>query len=111
MAIAMKHVRDYYMDRIDTENFSVVENVHRYIDLIQMFRGMQKVLKSEGPTIVIKNGKQEFTKAHPLINDLKNINAQLINLKKELDRHVKEYERYRIRKDTDPQISNQDLID
>lgn len=110
MAIAMKYVREYYMDRIDVNNFSVVENVHRYLDLIQMFRGMQKVLKKEGPTVVVENGKQKFTKAHPLINDMKNINAQLINLKKELDRHVKEYERYRIKEDTDPDISNEDLI-
>lgn len=110
MAIAMKYVKEYYMDRIDVNNFSVVENVHRYLDLIQMFRGMQKVLRCEGPTVVVENGKQKFTKAHPLINDMKNINAQLINLKKELDRHVKEYERYRIKEDTDPDISNEDLI-
>ena len=110
MAIAIKHVREYYMDRIDDKNFSVVENVHRYIDLIQMFRGMQKVLRDEGPTVVIKNGKQEFTKAHPLINDIKNINAQLINLKKELDRHVKEYGRNRTKKDIDLDITNDELI-
>ena len=110
MAIAMKYIKEYYMERIDENNFSVVENVHRYLDLIKMFRLMQKQLNKEGPTVTIKNGKQEFTKAHPLINDLKNINAQLINLKKEIDRHVKEYERYRIKSDTDPDASTKDLL-
>lgn len=110
MAIAVKYVREYYMERIDKNNFSVVENLHRYLDLISMFRLIQKTLRKEGPTVTVKNGQQKFTKAHPLLNDLKNINAQLINLKKELDRHVKEHERYRIKSDTDPDVSTKDLL-
>lgn len=111
MAIALKHIREYYMERIDENNYSVVENVHRYVQLVQMYRKMQTILRKEEYTVTVKNGQQEFTKAHPLINDLKNINAQLINLKKEIDRHVKEHERYRIKEESHPEISNSDLLE
>lgn len=110
MAVAIKVLNKYFMDRINRKDIGAYEVVQRYISLLQMYRRMEKQLYEDGLVVTIKNGSQSFKKAHPLINDMKNINAQLINLKKEIDRHVKEYERYRIKEDTDPDISNQDLI-
>lgn len=80
------------MSKIDEDDFSAVEIVQRYIDLIGLYRTMNAQLKKDGPTIVIENGEQRYTKAHPLINDIKNINAQLLNIKKDIDRYMKEYQ-------------------
>ena len=81
------------MSRIDQGNLSVLENVQRYIELVQLYRSMQKQVKKDGPSIQIDNGNQSYIKSHPLISDMKNINAQLINLKKDIDKHVAEHQK------------------
>lgn len=93
MAIAINKLSDYYMSRIDQGNLSVLENVQRYIELVQLYRSMQKQVKKDGPSVPINNGNQSYIKSHPLISDMKNINAQLINLKKDIDKHVSEHQK------------------
>lgn len=92
MAIAVDRVLKYLMSKIDEDDFSAVEIVQRYVGLMGLYRLMQTKVKKDGPTIEVKNGEQSYTKAHPLINDIKNINAQLLNIKKDIDRYMKEYE-------------------
>lgn len=111
MAIAMKNIKEYYMERIDKKNFSVIENVERYLSLLKLYRKIQAQLNKDELVATTVNHGQKFIKPHPLISELKNINAQLINLKKEIDRHVKEHERYRIKEESHPEISNSDLLE
>ncbi|SFK95087.1 P27 family phage terminase small subunit [Salinicoccus halodurans] len=92
MAIAMAKVERYLISKIDNDDHSAIEVVDRYIDLMRMFRRMQKQIYDDGPTVEIQNGEQNYVKAHPLINDMKNINAQMLNLKKDIDRYMKEYQ-------------------
>lgn len=110
MAVSKKNLKTYFYNRINMEDLSIVECVDRYLDFMMMIRKMKTQLNVDGHVITTENGKQSFKKAHPLIKDIKDINAQMINLKKEIDRHIKEYERYRIRDDTHPTVSNKDLI-
>lgn len=92
MAIAVNRVSNYLMSKIDEDDFSAVEIVQRYVGLMSLYRTMQAQVKKDGPTIEVENGQQSYTKAHPLINDIKNINAQLLNIKKDIDRYMKEYQ-------------------
>lgn len=107
MAVAVKRVSTYLLSKIDQEDLSALEIVQRYISMLSLYRTMQAKLKDDGPTVTIKNGEQSYTKSHPLINDIKNINAQLLNIKKEIDRYMKEYEmKLRMEKAKDDYDSN-----
>lgn len=110
MAIAINRLRKYYMERINQDDYSTVENVQRYIDLVELYRSMQKSIKEDGARIEIENGSQSFIKSHPLISDMKNINAQLINLKKDIDKAVKEYELKLIEEEKSKEYTSEDLI-
>ena len=93
MAVAIGRLSNYYMSQIDRTNISAYENVQRYIELVELYRAMQKQVKQDGPSVEIKNGQQSYTKSHPLISDMKNINAQLINLKKDIEKHIEVYKK------------------
>lgn len=110
MAIAVSRLKRYYMERVDQNDYSTVENIQRYIDLIELYRSMQKSIKSDGARIEVENGSQSFIKSHPLISDMKNINAQLINLKKDIDKAVREYELKLIEEEKSKEYTSEDLI-
>src|SRR5699024_242198 len=93
MAVAIGRLSNYYMSQIDRTNISAYENVQRYIELVELYRTMQKQVKQDGPSVEIVNGQQSYIKSHPLISDMKNINAQLINLKKDIEKHIEQYKK------------------
>jgi hypothetical protein len=81
----------YLNDKIDTDNALMVEAVERYVNLLKLFNDMQEVIDDEGPSVVVQTTTGSTVKSHPLISDMKNINAQLINLKKDIDKHILEH--------------------
>ena len=93
MAVAISILSNYYMSQIDRTNIGAYENVQRYIELVELYRVMQKQVKQDGPSVEIQNGQQSYIKSHPLISDMKNINAQLINLKKDIEKHIEQYKK------------------
>jgi|SRR5690606_3905333 len=84
MAVSITKLKKQLMDRIDQTDLVEVEKVERYIELVKSFRRINKIISEEGEHVVIKNGSQEFVKAHPLIAERNKINAQLINLDKSI---------------------------
>ena len=95
MAVPIIRIRKYYMDRIDPEDVTMVEMVDRYLDLLNVFRESQKSVAKVGVQVVVENGSQSFIKSNPLINDMKNTNAQLMSLKKDIDKHIETYQKSR----------------
>ncbi len=87
------------MSRINQDDITVVEMVDRYLTLLKVFRDAEKAVMKNGAQVEVKNGGQEYTKSNPLISDMKNINAQLINLKKDIDKHIVEFERAKPKED------------
>lgn len=85
MAVSITKLKQQLMERIDTDNLAEVEKVERYIELVKSFRKVNRQIAKEGETIKVVNGSQEFTKAHPLINERSKINTQLINLEKSIN--------------------------
>lgn len=104
----MAKVERYLLSKIDKDDHGAVEVVNRYMDLMKMFRRMQKHIYDDGPTVEVKNGEQSYVKAHPLINDMKNINAQMLNLKKDIDRYMKEYEEKQAKEKTE--VTEDDVL-
>ena len=82
MAVSITNLKKQLMERIDTTDLMQVEKVERYIVFIQRIRKMQTVVNKEGESIVVKNGSQEFIKAHPLLSEINKANAQIINIEK-----------------------------
>lgn len=82
MAVSTKKLKEQLMERIDKKDLVQVEKVERYIKLVESFRRMNKIIEKEGESVTTINGSQQFTKAHPLIRERNNINAQLLNLEK-----------------------------
>ncbi|SEH78285.1 Phage terminase, small subunit [Halobacillus karajensis] len=69
-------------NRIDTEDLVQVEKVERYIHLVKTFRRMNTAIRKEGESVSIKNGAQEYTKAHPLIAERNKVNTQLLSIER-----------------------------
>lgn len=82
MAIKTSEIKKELMDRINKESPLEVEKVQRYCDFVDVLRELQKKLKEQGVISVTKNGSQEFTKAHPALNEINKINSQLLNIEK-----------------------------
>lgn len=82
MAISIKKLQKQLMERIDKEDYVQVEKVERYINMVESFRNMNKVVEEEGESVVTENGSQRFTKAHPLINERNKVNASLLSIEK-----------------------------
>lgn len=82
MPVALKNLREQLMDRIDSDDLVQVEKVERYMHLVQSFRKVNTAIKKEGESILVENGSQRFTKAHPLIAERNKINASLLSIEK-----------------------------
>ena len=82
MTVKTSEIKKELMDRINKDSFLEREKVQRYCDFVDMLRELQKKLKEQGVISVTKNGSQEFTKAHPALNEINKINAQLLNIEK-----------------------------
>lgn len=87
MAVNITDLKKQLMARIDTTDFVQVDKVDRYIDLVKSFRRINKIISKEGESVVTENGKQKFTKAHPLIGERNKINASLLSIEKSLGHH------------------------
>jgi phage terminase small subunit len=82
MVVSVTKLRKQLMERIDTEDLIQVEKVERYINLVESFRRINKIIEDEGESVVTENGSQRFTKAHPLIGERNKVNASLLNIEK-----------------------------
>ena len=91
MALPLTKIEKYLKENTDMESLVSVEVVERYIELLRMYRRMHKEIQKDGVRTVVINGSQEYIKAHPLITEMRNINAQLVNLKRDIDKHIEEY--------------------
>ena len=70
------------MGRINKDSPMEVETVERYCSFVDMLRDLQKEVKEQGVVTVTINASQEFTKAHPALNEINKINSQLLNIEK-----------------------------
>lgn len=84
MAVNITNLRKQLMERIDTSDFVQVDKVDRYIDLVKSFRRINTIIRKEGESVITENGKQKFTKAHPLIGERNKINASLLSIEKSI---------------------------
>ncbi|MDM5245751.1 P27 family phage terminase small subunit [Lysinibacillus sp. G4S2] len=82
--VDVEALREQLLSKIDTADLKEVEKVERYCDLIEIVQDCRAKVKDEGPSIKIINGKQEFTKSHPCMNDIAKFNAQIIALEKSM---------------------------
>lgn len=82
MAIKTSEIKKELMSRINEDSAMEVEKVQRYCDFVDVLRELQEKLKEQGVISVTKNGSQEFTKAHPALNEINKINSQLLNIEK-----------------------------
>lgn len=83
--VKISELEKQLMARIDVSDLVQVEKVERYIDLVKVFRKMNRIISKDGETIVTLNGSQTFTKAHPLISERNKINTSLLSIEKSFD--------------------------
>lgn len=94
MAHTVTDLHDYLLSKVNNKDDMAVEMVGRYAKLLKMFYEMEQQIDDDGPLIIDELPTKTVTKSHPLISDMKNINAQLINLKKDIDKHINEHAEY-----------------
>lgn len=82
MRIKIAELKKQLLERIDTNDLVQVEKVERYIELVESFYRINKIIEEEGESVTTINGSQRFTKAHPLISERNKINASLLSIEK-----------------------------
>lgn len=73
------------MSQIDSNDHLEVEKVERYIDLVKLYRKMNKSITKFGPMIEIENGSQKFVKPNPAISEKVKLSRALIALGRDLN--------------------------
>lgn len=74
--------------RLDIDHIKEIEAhpelalVGRYLKHIEMYRRMEKTVKKEGVSIVVRNGSQSYVKHQPLLGAMKKINDCIMNIER-----------------------------
>lgn len=82
MAVDIEKLKEQLLSRIDLDDLQEVEKVHRYISLVELNKQLDEAIKRDGPITVVKNGKQEYIKSHPGINEKMKANTQMLAIEK-----------------------------
>src|SRR5699024_10079639 len=81
----IEKLRGQLMEKIDQDNLMEVEKVNHYIEHIESYRRMDKIIKKECESVTTINATQEFVKAHTLLNEKNKVNASIINIEKSIN--------------------------
>ncbi|HFN8790520.1 TPA: terminase [Staphylococcus aureus] len=84
MKVSLKTLKESMLKDVDETDLFTIEKIDRYITLIQKYRQLITAINKEGITITVNNASQKFTKTHPGISDLINLNKNLIMLKESI---------------------------
>lgn len=68
------------MGLINPDSEIEIEKVERYINLVKIYKELDKTLKRDGYMIIVKNGAQSYLKANSAIGEKVKINQALIKL-------------------------------
>src|SRR5699024_7124408 len=81
-SVKIEDIRASLENRIDTSNPVEMEKLERYIDYIETYRRMSKIVKKEGKTKETINDYQRYVNAHPLHNEMNKVNNSIMNTEK-----------------------------
>jgi phage terminase small subunit len=82
-ALTKSNVERFLLDNSDPNDALQLERVRRYIKLRALFDKLDKAIREHGEVIIVKNGKQNFVKINPAIQEKEKINSQLMALERE----------------------------
>ena len=80
----LEELKKQLLSRIDETDLLEIKKVNNLIRLYELDAKCDKVIDRDGVSITVKNGKQEFTKSHPSMNEKMKINTQIIALEKSI---------------------------
>lgn len=83
-------LKNELMGLINKDSQIEVEKVERYLNLVKIYKELDKTLKNDGYMIVVKNGAQSFLKANSAIGEKVKINQALIKLGEFFDKKQEE---------------------
>ena len=83
-------LKNQLMNLIDSGNQIEVEKVERYLNLVKIYRELDKTLKKDGYMIEVRNGAQTFLKANSAIGEKVKINQALIKLGEFFDKKIEQ---------------------
>ncbi|WP_233204374.1 P27 family phage terminase small subunit [Sporosarcina sp. P17b] len=80
--VGLNSIKVYLLSRIDQSNPVETEKVGRYLKHIEIYRRMERTVKKDGVSILVKNGSQSFLKSHPLLAEMNKVNSSIMNIEK-----------------------------
>jgi phage terminase small subunit len=81
--LTKSNVERFLLDNSDPNDALQLERVRRYIKLRALFDKLDKAIREHGEVILVKNGKQNFVKINPAIQEKEKINSQLMALERD----------------------------
>lgn len=78
-----KKMREELLSKINQNSQVEIEKVERYCLLVKHFAAIERKIGNNN-LVLVKNGSQEYWKVNPGISEMNKINAQLINLGKDM---------------------------
>lgn len=83
-------LKNELMSLINPKSEMEVEKVERYINLVKIYRKLDKTLTKDGLMIEVRNGAQTFLKTNSAIGEKVKINQALIKLGEFFDKRQEE---------------------
>lgn len=87
--VDLDKLKKQLLSRVDPEDLLEIKKIDNLIRLYELDAKCDAIINDEGVRIIIKNGKQEFIKSHPSMNEKMKINAQIIALEKSIKFRLK----------------------
>lgn len=83
--LKMSDLKKQLLRQIDVNDQMELEKVERYLDLVRLYRKMDKAVKQYGPIVEGFNGTQTYLKTNPAIAQKVTISRAIIALGKDLN--------------------------
>ena len=81
----MSDLKKQLLRQIDVNDQMELEKVERYLDLVRLYRKMDRAVKQYGPIVEGFNGTQTYLKTNPAIAQKVTISRAIIALGKDLN--------------------------
>nr|WP_245337187.1 P27 family phage terminase small subunit [Staphylococcus sp. GDY8P131P] len=75
-------IKTYLLNRIEKDNPVQTEKVYRYLNLLDIFYGLDADIEEKGLMVETKNASQSFVKPNPLIAEKNKVNTSLLAIEK-----------------------------
>lgn len=88
--VSLKRIEDYWLEQFGGNDVLGETLLDRYLNHVKNLRKLQKELNSSDIIVTTENSSQKFMKPHPALKEMRDIEAKIQSLEKQLINRAEE---------------------